>query len=117
MISTAPQPHPDSNSTASCLDRGTRGRQMFGEGSTMDAARYTIRLRHAGVRGTDALLVVDRCGTAHLCLSHGIVCHLGDAQRLAHLEPVLRQRGWVPVPPVAPYTLDELLRLLAPLAA
>ena len=34
----------------------------------MDAACHTIRLRHAGVQGTDALIIVDAAGTAHLCL-------------------------------------------------
>jgi hypothetical protein len=79
--------------------------------------RYTIRLRHVGVRGTDALIIVDGCGTAHLCLSGGIACHLGDAGRLLRLMPTLLRGGWVPVPEVAPYTLAEMLRLLAPVAA
>jgi hypothetical protein len=83
----------------------------------MDGARYTILLRHSGVRGTDALIVVDACGDAHLCGRHGLYCRIGGVARLRRLEPTLRCQGWVPVPEVAPYALDELLRLLSPIAA
>jgi hypothetical protein len=79
------------------------------------AARYTIRYRFD--REHHALLVEDPDGEGYIVGLEGLECRLSGPYRLPDLEPTLRDLGWVPVPEVSPYRLDELQRLLCPTAA
>ena len=79
-----------------------------------ESARYTIRYRFD--RAHHALLVQDDAGDAYIVDAAGLACHLSGA-RLATRESTLRRLGWVPVPEVSPYHLDELQRVLYPTAA
>jgi hypothetical protein len=80
----------------------------------MTASRFVIRYRCCSDASSAALLVVDEFGDAYLVGRQGLYCRLRGAYGLRNLEPVLRRLGWVPVPYVAPYSLAELQRLLAP---
>jgi hypothetical protein len=75
-------------------------------------ARYVIRYRFDGV--PLALLVEDSAGDAYVIGTAGRICPLAGTRDLSGLEPALRRLGWLPVPRVDPYRLDELQRLLAP---
>jgi hypothetical protein len=76
------------------------------------AASYVIRYRFDGEH--HALLVQDSAGDAYIVGPDGLACRFAGACDLPTLEPTLRGLGWVPVPRVSPYRLDELLRLLVP---
>jgi len=78
--------------------------------------RYTLRLRHAGGRGGAGLVVEDRCGVAYIYSRKGLRCRLIGRWSLPALAPTLHRLGWVPVPLVAPYSLEGLRRLLGPSA-
>lgn len=80
--------------------------------------RYTIRYRCGDLHGQIALIVDDARGDAYLfcggCLQVRQTGH-GAGARLAHL--IGRRAACVPVPEVAPYTLDDLQHLAAPTAS
>jgi hypothetical protein len=78
------------------------------------AAAYVIRYRFDGDHR--ALLVQDSVGDAYIVGPSGLVCRFSGAYDFPTLEPTLRGLGWIPVPRVDPYRLEELQRLLAPAA-
>jgi hypothetical protein len=82
---------------------------------TAAAAHYTIRYRFNGAHR--ALLVQDSAGDAYVVTPAGVACRLSGARHFPALEPALSRLGWLPVPRVDPYRLDELQRLLPPGAA
>ena len=63
-----------------------------------------------------ALLVQNNAGDAYIVGPAGLVCRFSGACDFPALEPTLYNLGWIPVPRVDPYRLDELLHLLAPAA-
>ena len=75
---------------------------------------YTIRYRRTDASGDTLLIVDDEQGAAYLFAGGQLRQRLegGEAsRRLAReLDPDAR---WVRVPTVAPYTVDELLRITA----
>jgi len=75
--------------------------------------RYTVRLRGRGADRAPALVVEDERGVAYLSHRGWLpVCLIG-ADAAARLPRLLRGwEGWARVPRVAPYTLDELRRLV-----
>ena len=83
----------------------------------MTEPRYTIRLRYAGRRGCIAFIVESACGDAFIYTRHGLTCRLTGHFRLAEYTSTLHRLGWVPVPTVAPYSLDALGRLVGLIAA
>ena len=83
----------------------------------MTEPRYTIRLRYAGRRGCTALIVENARGDAFIYTRRGLACRLTGHFRLAAYTSTLHRLGWVPVPAVAPYTLDALGRLVGLIAA
>ena len=80
----------------------------------MPHARFTIRYRLPG--RVPALLVEEQTGGLFTVDPHGIRARLADAGDGPTMGDRLRRQGWVRVPEVAPYRLDELQRLLAPAA-
>ena len=76
------------------------------------AEAYVIRYRHDGESHT--LLVQDMSGDAFIVGPTGAACYFSGARDFLTLEPTLRSLGWVPVPRVDPYRLDELQHLLKP---
>jgi hypothetical protein len=85
----------------------SEGRIMSAETATL---RYVIRYRFAG--HPLALLVEDSAGEAYVVGTAGSIRPLAGLRDLARLEPSLRRLGWVPVPRVASYRVDELRNLL-----
>jgi hypothetical protein len=83
----------------------------------MLTARFTIRYRRRIAPDAVALLVEDDGGQLHVCSRSGLRPFLREARDPARRRATLRELGWVPVPAVAPYTLDGLRRLLGPAAA
>ena len=83
----------------------------------MTEPHYTIRLRYAGRPGRVAFVIESAAGDAYIFSGEGLVCCLARDFRLAGYVPTLRRLGWVPVPAVAPYSLDALGRLIGPIAA
>ena len=80
----------------------------------MDDARFTIRYRLPGT--IPVLLVEEEAGDLFTIDRRGLhTYHTGAGDGRATADRLSRQ-GWLPVPAVAPYTLDELLRLLPPFA-
>lgn len=75
-------------------------------------ASYVIRYRFDGAH--QALLVQDSDGDAYIVGADGLTCRFSGACDFPALEPTLRGLGWVPVPRVSPYRLEELQRLLVP---
>jgi hypothetical protein len=73
---------------------------------------YVIRYRLGGSR--PAVLIEDDGENAFIVTTGGLLCPLTGSRDLSSLEPVLRHHGWMPVPKVAPYCLDEIRRLLIP---
>ncbi len=80
-------------------------------------AHYTIRYRATDRHGRTTLIVEDERGAAYLVCSGRLQARVatgaGDApdQLAALLAP---RAAWSRVPPVTPYTLDELRGLLDP---
>lgn len=74
-------------------------------------ARYTIRYRCGVGR---ALIVEDEGGTSYIFDGQEFCCRLGGAHAPAVIATMLHRLGWRPVPPVAPYTLYELSKMLLP---
>ena len=75
-------------------------------------AHYVIRYRFEGK--SVALLVEDGDGDIHIIGAAGLIYPLAGICDLSRLGPTLRRLGWIPVPRVEPYRLDELRRLLIP---
>lgn len=89
----------------------------------MTTQRFTIRYRQRTSIGEMAVLVEDATGRLHVYTGTGLLPYLRqsaespqdhDSMRRA---ATLRRLGWVPVPRVAPYTLDGLQRLIGQIAA
>ena len=83
----------------------------------MTEPRYTIRPRYAGHRGCTAFIVESAPWHACIYTRKGLTCQLSGHFRLAGYTPTRHRLGWVPVPTVAPYTIDALGRLAGLLAA
>lgn len=69
---------------------------------------YRVRYRLATPTGHTALIVEDDRHDCFVYPARGFCCHFTNARQLTR---VIRL-GWVAVPEVAPYTLDELRGLL-----
>jgi hypothetical protein len=76
------------------------------------SVEYVIRYRSEGQ--PLALLVEDSAGEAYVIGTAGPIRPLAGVLDLSRLDPALRQLGWIPVPRVAPYHVDELRSLLDP---
>jgi hypothetical protein len=79
--------------------------------------RYTIRLRYAGHRGRVAFIIESATGEAYIYSGEGLVCRLSSGFRLVNYVSTLHRLGWIPVPTVAPYSLNALGRLIGLIAA
>jgi hypothetical protein len=79
--------------------------------------RFTIRYRQRTDIGVTAVLVEDDAGRLHVCTGTELHPYLRGASSPERRVETLRQLGWVPVPRVAPYTLDGLQRLVGLLSA
>lgn len=77
----------------------------------MTKQRFTIRYRQRTNSGTAAVLVEDPAGQLHIFTKVGLLPYLRRGPSAERRTETLRNLGWVPVPPVEPYTLDGLQRL------
>ena len=77
-------------------------------------ARYTIRYRCCVGH---ALIVEDGAGSAYVFDGQGLYFWLGGTHAPAEIATMLHRLGWRPVPPVAPYTLNELSKMLLPMVS
>jgi len=74
---------------------------------------YTIRYRCYRPDGSTALIVEDHSGKAYLFAAGRLQCSIGGGETVARLMTLLAAyAAWIDVPPVAPYTLNELVALL-----
>lgn len=83
----------------------------------MTNQRFTIRYRQRTTIGEMAVLVEDTTGQLHVYTGAGLLPYLRQSRNAARRIDTLRRLGWVPVPRVAPYTLDGLHRLIGQIAA
>lgn len=83
----------------------------------MTHQRFTIRYRQRTSIGEMAVLVEDTIGRLHVYTGVGLLPYLRQSDDSARRGDTLRRLGWVPVPRVAPYTLDGLQRLIGQVAA
>ena len=75
---------------------------------------YAIRYRCYCPDGSTALIVEDRCGKAYLFTAGRLQCSISRGDTVARLLTLLASyAAWIDVPSVAPYTLSELVALLA----
>jgi hypothetical protein len=79
--------------------------------------RFTIRYRQRTTIGEMAVLVEDTTGQLHVYTGAGLLPYLRQSDNATRRGDTLRRLGWVPVPRVAPYTLDGLQRLIGQIAA
>ncbi len=77
----------------------------------MPSQRFTIHYRQRTRSGGVAVLVEDSAGQLHVYTGMGLRPYLRENPDPARRQATLRRLGWVPVPRVAPYTLDGLQRL------
>ncbi len=74
--------------------------------------RFTVRYRQLTNSGTAAVLVEDTTGQLHVYSKAGLIPYLRRGPSRQRRIETLRRLGWVPVPRVAPYTLEGLQRLI-----
>jgi hypothetical protein len=73
---------------------------------------YTIRYRSNGKSGKTALIVEDSAGTAYLFSGGSLQGQLHGNNASTRLATRLaRNANWLPVPRVAPYTIDGLRQM------
>ena len=79
----------------------------------LSSAHYTIRYRSYDRSGRAALIVEDSDGTAYLFSGGWLQGQLrgGDASRRLAGQ-LARSGSWLPVPRVAPYTIDDLRQMM-----
>ena len=74
---------------------------------------YAIRYRCYRPDGSTALIIEDCCGKAYLFAAGSLQCSVDRGATVARLIALLASyAAWIDVPPVAPYTLNELIALL-----
>lgn len=74
---------------------------------------YAIRYRCSRPDGSTALIVEDHCGKAYLFAAGRLQCPVDRGDTVTRLITLLdAHAAWTDVPPVAPYTLNELVALL-----
>ncbi len=74
---------------------------------------YAIRYRCSRPDGRTALIVEDLCGKAYLFAAGRLQCSVDRGDTVTRLITLLDAYAvWIDVPPVAPYTLNELVALL-----
>lgn len=78
----------------------------------MTGLAYTVRYRLHTRTDAIALLVEDETGQVYLFDGQRLRPYLRPTGDPARRLVTLQRLGWVPVPHVAPYRLDELHRLL-----
>jgi hypothetical protein len=79
----------------------------------MCAMTYVISYRAYRPGGTTALLLEDAAGLTYLFSDGTLQCAFRGPQAVERLCALIPTVVWCPVPPVAPYSLSELVPLVS----
>ena len=113
-----PRVPPSAKATGRCMESAVTGatwRRGDRERSADHGGGYAIRFRCEGSGGRVALVVEDPCGAAYVFSDGALQVRLTGRNAAVRLASLLERSipcAAVSVPSVAPYTLDELRRLI-----